>query len=485
MTIHMVVPARRGSVSIPRKGLQTIGGMTLVERALRLAQPGWDVILATDDERMAQLVDSIGCRLYRREPVDGAQTLDELACEIVKSSDWCGDDVLVMVQATVPDLTVDEVSSIASKCERGRHTVYSAREFHGVIGDAHGCIAVRTANRQAGTEHSVFTGGCIACLVNTVTRDSTRWGIPSVPYHCGHHGDIDEPSDLWLARIRRQWPRVASVVHGGEGIGTGHVVRQKLLRSLLPHRSWVWVADNEPTRRMIDEGHIAPSIDRGEYDIVIVDTPSGDLPLGMEMPQPVPFVVRFSDHNRECAGNIVVCDLAMGSDLPILAPQFDCCLPVPAGYGVLVTFGGEDRPDLSAKAYALLREHFSDTAGCFTVLLGPAYEGSLVPDGSRIVQGLPIDSLMLEAACLVTGRGRTCVEAQVLGRQVFSVALNEYDGKHTHTYGTLCTSVENAVACAIDFMASPGRFASIRPSHPNNERSIDRLMTAYNTWRLK
>ena len=56
-----IIPARYGSTRFPGKPLATLGGMTVIERVYRQVSKAMDhVIVATDDERIAQAVQGFG-----------------------------------------------------------------------------------------------------------------------------------------------------------------------------------------------------------------------------------------------------------------------------------------------------------------------------------------------------------------------------------------------------------------------------------------
>lgn len=104
MTVLAVVPARRGSKRLPDKNVRLLGGMTLVEHALRCAAraPSVDeVVVSTDDERVAAMVRSLGVRVVDRPPE--LATDDASSWSVVRHAAAGADfDVVVLLQPTSP-----------------------------------------------------------------------------------------------------------------------------------------------------------------------------------------------------------------------------------------------------------------------------------------------------------------------------------------------------------------------------------------------
>ncbi len=102
MSVIAVIPARYGSTRFPGKPLHEIAGVPMVERVRRLAAaaPSVDrVIVATDDERIAQAVARFGGEAVMTP--ESCRNGTERAFEAVKS--FAGDDdVIVNLQGDAP-----------------------------------------------------------------------------------------------------------------------------------------------------------------------------------------------------------------------------------------------------------------------------------------------------------------------------------------------------------------------------------------------
>lgn len=98
MKFRVVIPARYASSRLPGKPLADIAGKPMVVRvAERAALSGAaDVIVATDDERVQQAVESAGFRAVMTSP-DHASGTDRIA-EVADILGCAEDDILVNVQ---------------------------------------------------------------------------------------------------------------------------------------------------------------------------------------------------------------------------------------------------------------------------------------------------------------------------------------------------------------------------------------------------
>ncbi|MCV0428123.1 MAG: 3-deoxy-manno-octulosonate cytidylyltransferase [Roseibium sp.] len=102
MSVFAIIPARYGSSRFPGKPLHEIAGLPMVERVRRLAvaAPGVDrVLVATDDERIAQTVENFGGEAVMTSPDcrNGTERVHDAARTFAKA-----DDVLLNLQGDAP-----------------------------------------------------------------------------------------------------------------------------------------------------------------------------------------------------------------------------------------------------------------------------------------------------------------------------------------------------------------------------------------------
>jgi 3-deoxy-manno-octulosonate cytidylyltransferase (CMP-KDO synthetase) len=99
---RVVIPARYGSSRLPGKPLKLIAGKTMIEHVCLRAQESGaqDVIVATDDKRVADAVSEFGgdVLMTSAEHLSGT---DRLA-EVVQIKGWSASDVIVNLQGDEP-----------------------------------------------------------------------------------------------------------------------------------------------------------------------------------------------------------------------------------------------------------------------------------------------------------------------------------------------------------------------------------------------
>ena len=138
MTVVAVIPARGGSKGVPRKNLQSVGGVPLVVRAIRAAQAtiGIDqVVVSTDDDEIAAIATGAGAGVIRRPAEISGDTatsesallhaLDELAADV---------DVLVFLQPTSPFIDPVALGAAIERVRSGdEDVVFSAFETYAFL----------------------------------------------------------------------------------------------------------------------------------------------------------------------------------------------------------------------------------------------------------------------------------------------------------------------------------------------------------------
>lgn len=118
MRVIGVIPARWGSTRFPGKSLHPIFGKPLVcwvveavQRARRLD----DVLVATDDERIAEPVRAMGVRVAMTDP--GHPSGTDRVAEAAKAGD---EDVVINIQGDEPLIDPALIDALAAKMTEGR-----------------------------------------------------------------------------------------------------------------------------------------------------------------------------------------------------------------------------------------------------------------------------------------------------------------------------------------------------------------------------
>ena len=115
-----IIAARSGSRGLRHKNIQTVGGATLLERAIHLAQAAalkkenWHIRVSTDSPRYAKIAESAGAHALplRPKPLagDAERLIDTVLYEIERyESNHEPPDAVVLLSATTPLTTHADV----------------------------------------------------------------------------------------------------------------------------------------------------------------------------------------------------------------------------------------------------------------------------------------------------------------------------------------------------------------------------------------
>ncbi|MXX29009.1 MAG: 3-deoxy-manno-octulosonate cytidylyltransferase [Gammaproteobacteria bacterium] len=111
----VVIPARYGSTRLPGKPLLRIGGTAMVVRVAERARlAGADeVIVATDDERVAEVVAAAGFEAMMTDPNHGSGT--DRVWEVARQrAGWAEDAVVINVQGDEPLIAPEIIAQLAA-----------------------------------------------------------------------------------------------------------------------------------------------------------------------------------------------------------------------------------------------------------------------------------------------------------------------------------------------------------------------------------
>lgn len=153
MSFRVVIPARFGSQRLPGKPLADIHGKAMIVRVADAAarSNAEEVVVATDDERIAEVVESAGHQVSLTRP-DHPSGSDRVM-EVASARGWGPDEIVLNVQGDEPlippgvldqlgaSLVADDGLASATLCERIRTM--------GELRDPNLVKVVRAADRRA------------------------------------------------------------------------------------------------------------------------------------------------------------------------------------------------------------------------------------------------------------------------------------------------------------------------------------------------
>lgn len=215
--VFCLVPARSGSIRIADKNLQVVGGLTLLERAVRVGLEAFGTAaVSTDSARYAKVARDAGADVpgLRPRALAAADTPIDAVVQHVLST-WVGADadVFVLVQATTPFLLGDDLRSVVAAVRADPAvacalTVARVSPVHGsLMVEKDGFLSfVDTGLAGLRTQDvpplALPTGGAFAARVERLRRGEPLQMAPFAAVWVPSHRalDIDDADDLAQAR---------------------------------------------------------------------------------------------------------------------------------------------------------------------------------------------------------------------------------------------------------------------------------------------
>lgn len=491
-TTVVVIPARGGSKGIPRKNLLPLAGKPLIHYAIRAARAAGcadAVIVDTDDREIALFAERFGARVQMRpEHLAGdAVPLDPViahAVEAYERAEGAAVEVVVTVQPTSPLVRAGDVeAAVALLAESGADTVLSAvSERHLTwrrTEDGFRPNYAERVNRQYLPDDYRETGAVVACRARLLRERGTRIGerIELLVMPQDRAVDIDTYQDWAVAEFLLRRRRVVFVVAGNAELGLGHAYRALML-------AHEFVDHDVRFLCLVGSELAAEQIARANYP---VETVAFDKLVGRLAEDPPALVVNdildttadYVAALRKLGCRVVNFeDLGLGAEVADLVYNalYPHQLPLPhirvgpgyfclrdefihglEGLGetgnlpgegpvrrVLVTFGGTDEGNLTARVVEAVAPLCRDKDILIDVITGPGYafrddlRSRLEPlrgAGSRIeVTHEPggMSGHMAAAQVAFSAAGRTVFELASL--RVPTVVLCQNERETTHTF---------------------------------------------------
>ncbi len=113
LRFKVVIPARYASTRLPGKPLRLIAGKPMIAHVCERAQEAEadDIIVATDDDRIAQTVTALGIKAVMTRPDHQSGT--ERIAEVAKLCGWLDDDIIVNLQGDEPLIPPAYICNVA------------------------------------------------------------------------------------------------------------------------------------------------------------------------------------------------------------------------------------------------------------------------------------------------------------------------------------------------------------------------------------
>ena len=467
----IVIPARGGSVGVPRKNLRLLVGKPLVAHTIdiALAKISADhVVVITDDDEIAEVSSQRGvCVVRERAAADGSSTLDELMLRHIPDLISLGaneQDLLLTMQPTCPLVGPGRISEAQARFASGAGSVITVKDDRHLRWKLEGTDPVPAyearVNRQLMKPEYRESGAIIGARISDIIAGQTRIVEPIelIPLGESEALDIDTFADLAVAEHWLTRKKILLLTGGSTELGMGHLYRTLALAQELARHELLIVTESalELGRKFfasqvfshqeIQSRADLPELAAG-YDLVVLDVLDTDAALVTGLKQAGCAVVSFEDLGPGAeVADLVVSDIypnpsaknqLIGVQNAILAPSFETIrrrANVREGVGhVLVLFGGTDPSGLGEKALRALEAiGYSGRVSCVRGLGAADIEGEYDLDLQVLRNVKNIGALMASADLALSSAGRTITELMSIGVPTICLAQNQKELSHTH-----------------------------------------------------
>ena len=472
-TALVLVPARAGSVGVPRKNIREFGGRPLFAHTVSAARdaglPG-SVVVSSDDAAIEDW-----CRLHgvtflpRAADVAGpSATIADVVLSVLANLEWTPTHVVVL-QPTSPMRSAEDIRNAWDALISGDYdSLMSAVPFPHLMWQRHQDGSVtplfeeRVNRQEMKSVPMLETGAIQISTVDSFRRAGTLVG----PRHCVYELsgdssiDIDTKADLLAARAAYGRGLVVFRLTANRTVGSGHLFHSLLIAEYLDYHEVHFLLKD-------CDSFVSDAVVAAGYRC----STESDLESDLESLKPDRFECRvlvndvldtqFSDLAAERSlGFRVMCIEDLGAG-PLLADVVvNALYPAQAQTGVVVHSGPAWTPlrseflDLPEKAYrstgskVLLSFGGTDPNRLTTrfanllvqiegievhALVGPGAEPMDLPQEVVRHSGkTSVARLMHESDLVLTSAGRTVYEVAATGTPVVVIAQNAREATHAH-----------------------------------------------------
>ena len=482
MKVLAIIPARGGSKGIPRKNLRPLAGKPLISYSIQCCLEATSidrVVVSTDDEEIALFAKRFGADVLMRPKKLGsdATTLDPVIAHATEQIEqqWNEQyDIVLTVQPTSPLLRTDDIDD-ALQCFANSQLVDTVLS---VVDDRHLCWTIENeqpkptysarVNRQQLPALFKETGAIIACTREQLTKGS-RIGekIQLFPMPAERSFDIDTLTDLYLCESILKHKRIVFSVVGRSELGLGHAYRAICLAHELvsydlhfvceeaDDLAYNYISNQNYTVHRCANGTLLDTIIDLDPQLVINDILDTETGYINSLKKAGIKVINFEDmgsgyHHADLVINalyphqIALEHVLVGPQYFCLRDEFLYLYPHKKRdeiQRILITFGGVDEENLSARVLNLIAPICLDNNIAIDIVAGPgyAYKQELTQKvneyQTETIQYVPatscISDYMVKADIAITSGGRTVLELAALTIPTMVICQNERETTHT------------------------------------------------------
>ena len=526
--VWAVVPARGGSIGIPRKNLISCAGKPLIQHVVETAKqvlcPG-RVVVITDSSEIAEFARLFLIQVILEDSISGPdETLDQKVHRNVGRLQALGavdSDVVLTLQPTSPLTSASSIRSAIRQIEAGKRSVITvANDPHlrwGVNPEDGAPIPrfKERKNRQLLPLDYRETGGIIGVrlgdLASTGSRILNPIGLVVVEER--EAIDIDSFGHLYEAQHWLTRGKVLFRVEANQSLGMGHLYRCLAVAYELSRHDVLFLAsDSSPLVEQIvqqtpfkmvsfpSEDSLANTVQSFGPDLIFVDVLDTDVETISEIRESCPGAKIVTFENEGEGAHL--CDLGVydltdppnnppprvivGPDKAILGPAFELFRSLAdrneRPQHLLLTFGGTDPAGLTQKALnALNKIRFT---GQVTVVLGL---GARDPNAENLSFAIEIHRNVTNMALLmgrhrmaISSMGRTVFELAAAGVPTLAFSQNPKEEGHVHV-GRMTGSVPGGRG----YEMSPSSMSKVIKNFVSDDLGIQNRISETAAYRAK
>lgn len=474
----IVIPARGGSVGVPRKNLRLLAGKPLVTHTIDIALSQVDadhIVVITDDDEIAEIAQFRGVAVVReKQQADGKSTLDELMLRHIPDLISLGakeSDLLLTMQPTCPLVSPSRIPEAIAKFESGAGSVLTVkddRHLRWKFEDGKPVpLYAKRINRQLMEPEYRESGAIIGARISSIVEQKTRIVQPIALIELAEEEslDIDTFADLEIAEHWLTRKKILLFTGGSRELGMGHLYRTlALAQELARHEILIVTESSMPLgkeffdRQVFNHKAIGKRSELAQlasgFDLVVLDVLDTEAEFVLSLRAAGCAVVSFEDlgSGAEIA-DLVVSDIypspnarnqLVGVQNAILAPSFETLsrrANIRSGVDhVLVLFGGTDPSSLAQKSLQALEAiGYSGRVSCVRGLGADDLAGEFDLDLQVLRNVKNMGALMASADLALSSAGRTVTELMSIGVPTLCLAQNQKELSHTHA------SAENGI----------------------------------------
>jgi CMP-N-acetylneuraminic acid synthetase/spore coat polysaccharide biosynthesis predicted glycosyltransferase SpsG len=478
--ILSVIPARKGSKEIPRKNFRKLGKDPLIAHAINTSKKTDridHVVLTTDSQEIAQIGRQYGVDTIIDRPEHLATDEISLAPVIKHAFEKVNGEFeyVLCFQPTAPLVSVTSIESGLDKCiERNADSlVFIRNDTHYYWKNTCGGYVPISGNRKNRQEMDPIYEeiGVFLSHKNLVARGRRVGDDPVFQEVDRREGvDIDTYADWMVAESYLRRKKLIYRLIGEANTGIGHVYRGITIADHIFEHDVVFALGpkDDLAMKKLDESNYDYCVFDDEQafreyvksespDIVVNDVLDTSAEMIKYLKNCGSRVVNFEDLGSGTDhADVVINALYEHSDPPenhhfgfkyfCLRNEFNYAIPrtaIPSVDRVMISFGGTDESNLTAKTLRALSELDHDLNLDVVLGIGNTQQYTLArttdeyPPNISVEISQDVNSMaehMQQADLLITSNGRTVFEAASLNLPVISIAQNQREQKHPYSH---------------------------------------------------